>query len=62
MIETNTEMKQTLFVIIGCISAAIGVGAGAFGAHGLKTVLSPEMLGVYETAVRYYMYLAFALL
>ncbi|MBN9426087.1 MAG: DUF423 domain-containing protein [Burkholderiales bacterium] len=38
-----------------------GVGAGAFGAHGLKTRVSVEMLAVFETAVRYQMYHALAL-
>ncbi|MGH7168482.1 MAG: DUF423 domain-containing protein, partial [Nitrospiraceae bacterium] len=32
------------------------------GAHSLKAVLSPDMLAVFETAVRYQMYHAFALL
>ena len=50
------------FFTLGCFSAAIAVGAGAFGAHGLKNILSPDMLAVYETAVRYQMYHAFALI
>ena len=29
---------------------------GAFGAHGLRTRLSPEMMAVFETGVRYQMY------
>src|SRR5262249_12796930 len=33
-----------------------------FGAHGLRGRLSPEMLAVFETGVRYQMYHAFALL
>jgi len=36
--------------------AAVGVGAGAFGAHALKDRLSTLDLAVYETAVRYWMY------
>lgn len=51
-----------LFAITGSVSALLGVVAGAFGAHGLKDRLSPEMLEVFETAVRYQMYHAFALL
>ncbi len=51
-----------LFAITGCVSALLGVVAGAFGAHGLRSRLSPEMLEVFETAVRYQMYHAFALL
>jgi len=39
-----------------------GVGLGAFAAHGLRARLTPAMLAVFETAVRYQMYHAFALL
>ena len=35
---------------------------GAFGAHGLRTRLSPEMMAVFETGVRYHMYHALAIL
>src|SRR5689334_11932117 len=38
-----------------------GVGLGAFAAHGLRPRLEPTMLTVFETAVRYQMYHAFAL-
>lgn len=54
-------MVRTFF-IIGALSAGVGVAAGAFGAHGLKTRLSPEMLTVFEVGVRYQMYHAFALM
>ena len=50
------------FILIGSLAGALGVGLGAFGAHGLRTRLSPEMLAVFETAVRYEMYHAVALL
>lgn len=40
----------------------LGVAAGAFGAHALKTRLSAEMLAIFETGVRYQMYHALALL
>jgi uncharacterized membrane protein YgdD (TMEM256/DUF423 family) len=53
-------MERT-FVLIGALIAFIGVAAGAFGAHGLKNYLSAEMLAIFETAVRYQMYHAFAL-
>ena len=46
----------------GAFSAGAAVVLGAFGAHGLRTVLSPEMLAVYETGVRYQMYHALALI
>ncbi len=38
-----------------------GVAAGAFGAHALKTRLQPDMLAVFETAARYQMYHAMAI-
>lgn len=52
----------TTWIMLGAILAAVGVGAGAFGAHGLKDKLSPEYLAVFETAVRYQMYHAFGLI
>jgi uncharacterized membrane protein YgdD (TMEM256/DUF423 family) len=51
-----------LWFIIGCLMAGLGVAAGAFGAHALKQRLSPELLQVFETGVRYQMYHAFGLL
>jgi uncharacterized membrane protein YgdD (TMEM256/DUF423 family) len=36
--------------------------AGAFGTHALRGRISPEMLAVFETGVRYQMYHAFALM
>jgi uncharacterized membrane protein YgdD (TMEM256/DUF423 family) len=50
-----------VFFTVGALSAFIGVAAGAFGAHGLKSRLSPEMLNTFEVGVRYQMYHAFAL-
>jgi uncharacterized membrane protein YgdD (TMEM256/DUF423 family) len=50
------------FMFIGAVMGAVGVGLGAFGAHGLRGRLSPEMLAVFETGVRYHMYHALALM
>jgi uncharacterized membrane protein YgdD (TMEM256/DUF423 family) len=50
------------FLLVGAIAGFLGVGLGAFGAHGLRGRLSPEMLAVFETGVRYHMYHALALL
>ena len=50
------------FMFIGALMGFVGVGLGAFGAHGLKGRLSAEMLAVFETGVRYQMYHALALL
>lgn len=54
-------MTRALF-ITGCISAAFSVVAGAFGAHSLRASLTPDKLDVFETACRYQMYHALALL
>ena len=51
-----------LFVVMGAISGFIAVGAGAFGAHGLRTRLVPDLLTVFETAARYQMYHALGLI
>jgi uncharacterized membrane protein YgdD (TMEM256/DUF423 family) len=51
-----------LFVMLGAASAFLSVAAGAFGAHALRSRLAPELLAVFETAARYQMYHALALL
>lgn len=48
-------------LLLGSTLAGVGVAAGAFGAHMLKTILDPPMLAVYDTAVRYQMYHAFGI-
>jgi uncharacterized membrane protein YgdD (TMEM256/DUF423 family) len=53
---------ERVFFATGAVSAFVAVAAGAFGAHGLKNRLSPELLAVFETGVRYQMYHAFALI
>jgi uncharacterized membrane protein YgdD (TMEM256/DUF423 family) len=53
---------QRLFFVLGAASAFVAVAAGAFGAHALRGRLSPELLSVFETAARYQMYHALALI
>jgi uncharacterized membrane protein YgdD (TMEM256/DUF423 family) len=50
------------FLLIGAVGGFLAVGLGAFGAHGLRSRLSPEMLAVFETGVRYHMYHALAII
>ena len=50
------------FFTAGAIAAFIAVAFGAFGAHSLKNRLTPEMLNIFETGVRYQMYHALGLL
>lgn len=55
-------MKASAAAVVGAVFGAIGVMAGAFGAHALRDRLEPRSLEIFETAVRYQMYHAFALL
>lgn len=55
-------MLSKYFISIAAFLGALTVALGAFGAHALKAVLSPQALITYETAVRYQMYHVVALL
>ena len=55
-------MKPHQVVKSGAILAALGIAAGAFGAHGLKGKVEPKDLETFEIAVRYQMYHALGLL
>jgi uncharacterized membrane protein YgdD (TMEM256/DUF423 family) len=50
-----------VWVRFGSIGMFLAVALGAFGAHALRQRLSPEMLSVFETGVRYQVYHALAL-
>ena len=54
-------MERT-FVVLGALFGFLGVALGAMGAHALSHRLTPDRLAIYETAVRYQMYHALALL
>lgn len=49
-------------VVTSSILAAVTIGIGAFGAHGLKNLVEAEALASFETGVRYQMYHVIALL
>lgn len=51
-----------LFLAAGAVSGALAVAAGAFGAHALRSRLDAADLAIFETAVRYQMYHALALI
>ena len=53
--------RYTTWIIVGSFFAALAVIFGAFGAHGLKSKVSPEDLIIFETGVRYQMYHALGL-
>jgi len=45
--------KNKMWVLAGGIVGFVGVALGALGAHGLKDILSQEMLEIYKTGVFY---------
>jgi len=53
---------ERIFFASGAISGFLAVALGAFAAHGLKARLTPDLLTIFETGVRYHMYHALALL
>jgi len=49
------------FLFIAAINGFLAVSLGAFGSHGLKSRLTEQYLGVWQTAVQYHFYHALAL-
>ncbi len=49
-------------VITSAVLIATAIALGAFGAHGLKNIVSPEKVLSFETGVKYQFYSAFSLL
>jgi uncharacterized membrane protein YgdD (TMEM256/DUF423 family) len=50
------------FLLLGAVAAFLAVALGAFGAHGLRGRLAPEMMTVFQTGVQYHVYHALALI
>ena len=44
---------KKLWIIISAVSGFTAVAIGAFGAHGLREKLTPDMLEIYKTGVLY---------
>ena len=61
-VENSVPPINRWFLVCGALLAGFSVVLGAFGAHGLKQVLSPNSLITFEIAVRYQMYHALLLL
>ena len=55
-------MKARLCLNTAAIAGFTGVASGAFGAHGLKDVIAPELMSAYETGVLYHLMHAVVLL
>ncbi len=52
---------QARFMLFAAVAGFLGVAMGAFGAHGLKNILSEHYLDIYKTAVSYQMWHALLL-
>ena len=50
------------FLVVGALSGALAVSLGAFGAHGLKQIVSAADVAVFQTGVQYQMYHTLALM
>jgi uncharacterized membrane protein YgdD (TMEM256/DUF423 family) len=55
-------MTARFALVLAALLMFVAVALGAFGAHALKSRLSPEMTGVWQTAVQYHAWHALALL
>ena len=51
-----------LFMLLASLLGGLGVALGALGAHGLKSLVEPRLLDVFNTAVQYQLLHALALL
>jgi len=60
-VKPPTPGLMRLPIVIGAFFALTAVMAGAFGAHGLRNLVSERSLEVFQTAVTYQMYHAIAL-
>ena len=54
--------SSRLFIRIAALSGALAVAIGAFGAHGLKPLLTEYQLAIYEKGVHYQFYHTLALM
>jgi uncharacterized membrane protein YgdD (TMEM256/DUF423 family) len=52
---------ERVFLGVAALAGALAVASGAFGAHALADRLPPERLATFETAARYLMFHALAL-
>lgn len=59
--QSSFMNHKTLLMVCG-ILGALAVSLGAFGAHGLKNVLSAQHLQTYTTGITYHFYHTLALL
>lgn len=56
------NQSNLVMILLICLSGFLAVAIGAFGAHGLKNVISSELLVVFETGSKYHFYHSLAAL
>ena len=62
MSSANLADDWLMWIAISALNLAFAVILGAFGAHGLKKIASPEQLTWWQTATDYFFYHAIGLL
>ena len=55
-------MKDSNIIAAGAVNMLLAVACGAFGAHALKSMLTSDMLAIWQTAVHYQMVHALGLI
>jgi uncharacterized membrane protein YgdD (TMEM256/DUF423 family) len=60
--EPRTSLADMRLGMVGALLAGLAVAAAAFGTHGLSGRLDPAALTTFETAARYQLYHALAIL
>lgn len=55
-------MSPRTIILLAAVALFLGVAAGAFGAHALRSRISPELLAVFQTGVQYHLVHALGLL
>src|SRR5205823_3702709 len=61
-VRTQPHPMSRLWLVVGAANAFLAVAAGAFGAHGLRARVAPEMLDVWKTGAQYHLVHALGLL
>ncbi len=51
-----------IVLTVGSLNAFLAVALGAFGAHGLKSRVTPELMATWHTAVQYHLFHALGLI
>lgn len=52
---TGAPTLPRLLLAVGAVSGAIAVATGAFGAHGLVSLVTPERLATFRTGASYHL-------